>query len=73
MLGTVQRQSVILFVDAIAALCAPSHDRSNMESLKEKVDVALARLERDFPLSLQVQSSNLTNIMIIIIINNDSK
>ena len=49
-----QRESLVMFMDAIAALCAPLQDEAKIPSLKEKVDVALARLERDFPLSLQV-------------------
>ena len=52
MLGDEQRQTVILFMDAIAALCAPSQDAAKIEHLKEQVNVALAQLERDFPLSL---------------------
>ena len=54
MLGDRQQESLILFVNFIAALCAPTQDLSKMESLKEQVQTALARLERDFPLSLQV-------------------
>ena len=49
-----QRESLVMFMDAIAALCAPLQGEAKIPSLKEKVDVALARLERDFPLSLQV-------------------
>ena len=55
MLGDEQRQTVILFMDAIAALCAPSQDAAKIEHLKEQVNVALAQLERDFPLSLQLR------------------
>ena len=54
MLGDCQQERLILFVNSIAALCAPTQDRSKIESLKEQVQTALARLERDFPLSLQV-------------------
>ena len=53
-MGDRQQESLILFVNFIAALCAPTQDLSKMESLKEQVQTALARLERDFPLSLQV-------------------
>ena len=55
MLGDEQNKTVVLFMDAITALCAPSQDTAKIEHLKEKVNVALARLERDFPLSLQVR------------------
>ena len=54
MLGNEQQESLILFMDAIAAICAPSQSRESIQSLKQQVVVALARLERDFPLSLQV-------------------
>ena len=54
MLGDRQQESLILLVNSIAALCAPTQYRSKIESLKEQVQTALARLERDFQLSLPV-------------------
>ena len=42
-------------MDAIAALCGPCQDACRISVLKEQVDVALAHVERDFPLSLQVK------------------
>lgn len=55
MLGDEQHETMILFVDAITALCAPSRDAAKLDELQKQVDVSLARMERDFPLSLQVQ------------------
>lgn len=55
MLGDEQHETIILFVDAITALCAPSEDAVQLDELQKQVDVSLARMERDFPLSLQVQ------------------
>ena len=55
MLGDSQQETVIQFMDAIAAICAPSQDKARIEALKEKVAVALAQVERDFPVSLQVK------------------
>ena len=55
MLGNRQRETLVQFLDAIAELCAPCQDQAKIGALKEKVDVALALLERDFPLSLQVK------------------
>ena len=55
MLGDRQRETLVQFLDAIAELCAPCQDQAKIGALKEKVDVALALLERDFPLSLQVK------------------
>lgn len=57
MLGDRQRESLVLFMDAIAALCVPCQDASRIPVLKEQVDLALAHVERDFPLSLQVKDS----------------
>ena len=57
MLGDCQQETLIHFMDVIAALCAPCQKTANMETLKEKVAVALARVERDFPVSLQVINS----------------
>ena len=45
MLGDELNKTVILFMDAITALCAPSQDTAKIEHLKEQVNVALARLE----------------------------
>ena len=51
-----QQETLTLFMDAIKAICTPSVDRLSITQMQEKVDVALSRLERDFPLSLQVYS-----------------
>ena len=42
MLGDQQRESLVLFMDAIAALCAPLQDEAKIPLLKEQVDVTLA-------------------------------
>lgn len=55
MLGDQQRESLVLFMDVIAALCVPVQDEEKIPLLKEQVGVALARVEKDFPLSLQVK------------------
>ena len=57
MLGDQQQESLIVFMDAISALCAPPHSNASIQLLKEQVTLALARLERYFPLSLQVNRS----------------
>ena len=44
MLGDEQNKTVILFMDAITALCAPSQDTAKIQHLKEQVNVALAWL-----------------------------
>ena len=55
MLGDQQRESLVLFMDAIAVLCVPVQDEGKIPLLKEQVGVGLAQIERDFPLSLQVK------------------
>ena len=55
MLGVSQQETLIQFMDAIAAICAPTQDKATIEALKDKVAVALAQVERDFPVSLQVK------------------
>lgn len=57
MLGDTQQETLIQFMDAIAALCSPIQDKARIKALKEKVAVALAQVERDFPVSLQVKKS----------------
>ena len=54
MLGDQQRHSIVLFVDAINALNAPVQEEGKIPLLKEQVAVALAQMERNSPLSLQV-------------------
>lgn len=60
MLGDQQIESLVLFMDAIAALCVPVQDEGKIPLLKEQVCVALAQVERDFPLSLLVKKMNRT-------------
>ena len=67
MLGDRQRESLVLFMDAIAALCVPYQDASRIPVLKEQVDVALAHVERDFPLSLQVKDPYCTSIKSVLV------
>ena len=43
MLGDQQRESLVLIIDAIAALCVPVQDVGKIPLLKEQVGVALAR------------------------------
>ena len=55
MLGDRKRQTLLQFSDASAELCAPYQDQAKIGVMKEEVDVPTALLERDFPLSLQVE------------------
>ena len=54
MLGQHQRDSFFFFLDTISSVLAESHDPGLLGNLEEQMNVALARLERDFPVSIQV-------------------
>lgn len=54
MLEGKQSEALVLFTDAIAAVCAPSQDESKLCQMQQQVDIALAAMEGAFPLSLQV-------------------
>ena len=54
MLGTKQENTLFFFLDTVTSLLAEYHDPASLESLKAKVNTALAMLERDFPVSVQV-------------------
>ena len=54
MLGDNQRETLFLFLDSIASLCAEEQDPENLPFFGENLNIAMARLERDFPASLQV-------------------
>lgn len=54
MLGVNQRESLFYFLDTITAVLAESHDPGLLDKLEGEMHVALARLERDFPVSIQV-------------------
>ena len=56
MLGDTQRETLFHFFDCVAALCAEEQDAEQPPSLGANVNIVLARLERDFPASLQVIS-----------------
>lgn len=52
MLADTQRETVFYFFDCIAAICAEEQDPVQLPSPGKNLDIALARLERDFPASL---------------------
>ena len=59
LLGQQQRTTFFKFLDLIALLCKDSISADDISTLKEKVNVTLALLERDFPITVQViQPSN---------------
>ena len=54
MLGPQQRQSLFKLLDAITEVLSERHDRAKLGELAQRLNVALALLERDFPRPLQV-------------------
>ena len=55
MLGRKQQGSLIYFFDAIKSALAESHDVTKISKLKDELNIALALMERDFPISIQVK------------------
>ena len=55
MLGRKQQESLIKFFDAIKSALAESHDVTKISKLNNELHVALALMERDFPISIQVK------------------
>lgn len=49
MLGTKQRSTSYFFLDTITLLLVEFQDPASLEGLKDQMNTALARLERDFP------------------------
>ena len=54
MLGEKQRETLFFFLDTITLLLAESHESSMLDKIGDRINIALARLERDFPISIQV-------------------
>ena len=52
-----QRETLFLSLDSIASLCADEQDPELLpELLTENLNIAMARMERDFPASLQLKN-----------------
>ena len=54
LLGKDQQMSLFRFFDVLSALCDDVQDRCKIAALQEEANVALALIERDFPISVQV-------------------
>lgn len=54
MLGAEQRSSLFRFLDALTQLYSEKHDKLKLSELRVELNVALALMERDFPVSIQV-------------------
>lgn len=54
LLGVKQRKTLFHFCDICTKLFSESHDKSNTQNLIKEVNLTLAMLERDFPITIQV-------------------
>lgn len=66
MLDRKQQESLLYFFDTIRCILAESHTVSEISKLRDDLNTALALLERDFPISIQVIIKlNLNNTRLI--------
>ena len=54
LLGELQRKTIFMFIDVCAKLFAEKHDANEISSLLQEVNLALAQLEKDMPVTIQV-------------------
>ena len=54
LLGQTQQSTFFRFLDVIASLCKDSVSKDDIPALCKELNVALALVERDFPVSVQV-------------------
>ena len=54
MLGQQQRKSLFTLLDTLALVLSECHHLEDLPDLEAKLNVALALMERDFPVSIQV-------------------
>ena len=60
LLGNKQRQEFFKILDVLALLCQGSITADKLPVLDREVNLVLALIERDFPISIQVNFSMLT-------------
>ncbi len=54
LLGKNQRSTLFELLDCLTLICDESQDSANSSLLIDRVNVALARMEMDFPMTIQV-------------------
>ena len=57
MLGKNQRDT-LFYLETIKSVLAESHQQASLSALKEKLDIALAMLERDFHIQRQLSADH---------------
>lgn len=58
MLGDEQRQTLVFFLDTLSTVMSESHQSGALPDIQERLNMALALLERDFPISVMVQMNS---------------
>ena len=56
MLPKQQEETLFLFLDTLKLVLAESHHPEDLDNLSDNLNTALALLERDFPISIQVRT-----------------
>ena len=64
MLGQKQHETLCFFLDVMTSVLAECHDPALVDNLTDQVNLALARLERGFPISIQVSYKIYNHIML---------
>ncbi len=62
MLGSKQWKTLFFLLDTLNSALAESHQLAEFGPLREQLNTALAILERDFPISVQVHKQGYDNI-----------
>lgn len=65
LLGKEQCQTLFKFLDALAGLCLEEQEPSKIQELEDQLHLVCALMERDFPVSLQVQADKLTKPLFV--------
>ena len=60
MLKECQRTTLFSFLDAVRKLLAEGIEQHSLQELEAEVNLALALMERDFPIDIQVYKSHYT-------------
>ena len=50
-------ENLFCFIDAVSRILAEQHDPATLDKLEDDMNFALAVMERDFPVTLQVYTS----------------
>lgn len=54
LLGEKQRTTLFQLLDVVARICQDVQDVKSLDQLENEVNLVLAKIERDFPISVQV-------------------